>query len=86
MVIGRSLTSNFSGSPFKDNVLATWLFAKDRTESRVTPGNIIPSRGGVASSRATRELSFKMCGSMWCQGLTAIFFPEYDEEIHRAYL
>jgi hypothetical protein len=51
----RSDTISLSGKPLIRLTPEAWSRESERTESRVTPGNIIPSNGGVTSSSARRD-------------------------------
>jgi hypothetical protein len=54
IVTGRSETVSLAGSPGTGALPDAWSRASASTESRVTPGKIIPSSGGVTSSTAAK--------------------------------
>lgn len=60
--------------------------AMESTESRVTPGRIIPSSGGVTSSIAENRVSSVHYSYLKKHTITSTLVPQCHKHVHRAYL
>ena len=82
IVTGRSETVRSSGRPDNRLELEECSCARVSTESRVTPGRIMPSRGGVTSSKPCGRARMNTCPCLNGRRLTSIIFSEDDEKVH----
>jgi hypothetical protein len=78
----RSDTTNFSGRSGNGLVPDACSLASARTESLVTPGRIIPSRGGVTSSVARMEIEDVNILPATKSALTSICTSENNKDVH----